>query len=78
MKTSPKNQNQNNTNQASFQKFRRIKPDKCIYPTLPHEKDVIQGEFLSGVLQIWIQCFPSPRLVAIPRLKSPVCSTIHP
>ena len=32
-----------------------------------------QGQFLSGVLQVWIQSFPSPRLVASPRLKNLVC-----
>ena len=35
-------------------------------PTPPHEQDVTQGKFLSRV---------SPRLVATPKLKSPVCST---
>ena len=33
------------------------------------------GRFLSGVL---IQSFPSPRLVASPRLKNLVCPTIYP
>ena len=32
---------------------------------------------LSGALQAWIKSFPSPRLVAIPRLKSSVCPTIY-
>ena len=37
----------------------------CIYlPTPPHRQDVIQGQFLSGVQQVWIQNFPFPRLVA--------------
>ena len=34
--------------------------------------------FLSGVKQVWIQSFPSPRLVASPRLKNLVCPTIYP
>ena len=34
--------------------------------------------FLSGVLQVWIQSFPSPRLIALPRLKNLVCPTIYP
>ena len=29
-------------------------------------------------LQVWIQSFPSPRLVASPRLKNPVYPTIYP
>ena len=36
------------------------------------------GHFLSGVQQVWIQSFPSPTLVASPRLKSSVCPTIYP
>ena len=39
-----------------------------IYPTPPLGQDMTQGQFLSG-----IQSFPSPRLVASPRLKNPVC-----
>ena len=27
----------------------------CIYPTPPHEQDVTQGQFLSGVEQVWIE-----------------------
>ena len=34
--------------------------------------------FLSGVWQVWFQSFPSPRLVASPRLKNLVCPTIYP
>ena len=37
-----------------------------------------QGEFLSGVEQVWIQSFLSLRLVASPRLKNPVFPTIYP
>ena len=37
-----------------------------------------QGQFLSGVKQVWIQIFPSPRIVASPRLNNPVCATIYP
>ena len=32
-----------------------------------------QGQFLSGLWQVWIQSFPFPRLVASQRLKSLVC-----
>ena len=37
-----------------------------------------QGQFLCGVYQVWLQSFPSPRLVASPRLKNLVCPTILP
>ena len=49
-----------------------------IYPTPPLGQDMTQGQFLSGVWQVWIQSFPSPRLVAPPRLKNLVCPTIYP
>ena len=49
-----------------------------IYPTPPLGQDMTQGQFLSGVYQVWIQSFPSPRLVASPRLKNLVCPTILP
>ena len=35
-----------------------------------------KGQYLSGVLRVWIQRFLSPRPVAIPKLKSLVCPTI--
>ena len=47
-------------------------------PTPPHGQDMTQGQFLSRVWQVWIQSFPSPRLVASPRLKNPVRPTIYP
>ena len=56
----------------------------CMYiyisylPTPPLGQDMTQGQFLSEVLQVWIQSFPSPRLVASPRLKNLVCPTIYP
>ena len=46
-----------------------------IYPTPPLGQDMTQGQFLS---RVWIQSFPSPRLVASPMLKNPVCPTIYP
>ena len=49
-----------------------------IYPTPPLGKDMTQGQFLSGVSQVWIQSFPSLRLVASPRMKNLVCPTIYP
>ena len=44
--------------------------------TPPLGQDMTQGQFLSGVLQVSIQSIPSPRLVASPRLKNPVCPAI--
>ena len=41
-------------------------------------QDMTQGQFLSGVEQVWIQSFPSPRLVASTRLKNLVRPTIYP
>ena len=46
-------------------------------PTPPLVQDMTQGQFLSEVQQVWIQSFPSPRLVASPRLKNLVCPTIY-
>ena len=40
------------------------------------EQDVTQGQFLSGTLLVRIYNFPFNRPLFIPRLKSPVCSTI--
>ena len=40
--------------------------------TLLPKQDVTQGQFLSRVKQVWILRFPSFRLVAIWKLKSPV------
>ena len=37
-----------------------------IYPTPPLGQDMTQGQFLSGVQQVWIQSFPSPRLAEEP------------
>ena len=53
----------------------------CVWlylPTPPLGQDMTQGQFLMGDKQVWIQSFPSPRLVASPRLKKPVCPTIYP
>ena len=36
------------------------------------------GQFLSQTKLVWIQGFPSPRLVTSTRLKNPVCSTAYP
>ena len=47
-------------------------------PTPPLGLDMTQGQFLNGVEQVWSQSFPSPRLVASPRLKNLVCPTIYP
>ena len=40
-------------------------------PTPPLGQDMTQGQFLSEVLQVWIQSFSSPWLVASPKLKNP-------
>ena len=42
------------------------------------DQDVIQGLFSSEIQHIWIQSFPSPRLVIIPRLKSSILPTGYP
>ena len=48
-------------------------------PTPPLGQDMTQGQFfLSRVQQVWIQSFPSPRLVASPRLKNQVYLAIYP
>ena len=49
-----------------------------IYQTPPIGQDMTQAQFLSGVQKAWIQSFPSPWLVASPRLKNLVCPTIYP
>ena len=49
-----------------------------IYLTPPPGQDMTQGQFLSGVNRFDFRVFPSPRLVAPPRLKNPVCPTIYP
>ena len=43
-----------------------------------HRQDVTQDQFLSRVQLVWIKIFPSPRLVALPRLMNQVCPTIFP
>ena len=59
----------NRTINSKFIKFLREKNlfkiiNDTIYPTPPLGQDMTQGQFLSGVLQVSIQSFPSPRLVA--------------
>ena len=46
--------------------------------SLCHVQDMTKSQFLNRVEQIWIQRFPSPRLVALPRLKNPMHPAIHP
>ena len=41
------------------------------------KQGVTQGQFLSRVKLVWIQNFPSSRLVALPTLKSSVYNTIY-
>ena len=42
-----------------------------------HKQEVRKGQFLSGVQLVWIQRFPSLRLVTIPRLKISGFPTIY-
>ena len=42
-----------------------------------HRQDAARGQFLSGVQEVWIQIFPSSRLVVVQRLKSPSYLTIY-
>ena len=46
--------------------------------SLLHEQDVITGQFYSRVQLVWIESFPSLRLVAQPWLNDPFCFTIFP
>ena len=46
-------------------------------PTPPLEQHMTQGQFLSGVEQVWIQSFPSLSLVATRRQKKSVWPTIY-
>ena len=49
-----------------------------IYISTPwHKQDVTQGQYLSGIKQVWIQSFPSLRQITIQRLKSPICSIFY-
>ena len=43
-----------------------------------NKQDVIQDQLFSGVGLVWIQSFPSPRLVSKPRLNISVWLTISP
>ena len=56
------------TNQAI--RWETFSLNDTIYPTPPLGQDMTQGQFF--------QSFPSPRLVASPRPKNLVCSTIYP
>ena len=50
----------------------------CTYQPLCMSRMWLKVNFSSEVKQVWIQSFPTPRLVAIPRLKSLICLTILP
>ena len=50
----------------------------CICQPHSHGRDVTQDPFLSGAFKIWIHSFLYPTLVTIPRVKSPICSTLYP
>ena len=52
---------------------------KCILTQLLpcHKQDMTQGQFLNAVKLVWIQSFPSPKPVALPRLKNPVYPTTY-
>ena len=56
---------------------------QCMYVFAKRDMYVCMYVFAKGTifrqtLTSWIQSFPSPRLVAIPRLKCPVYPTIYP
>ena len=53
----------------------RIRWTTTSYPILPPWQDLTQGQLFSEVLLVWIQSFPYPRIVVLPRLKSLVYST---
>ena len=56
----------------------RLRSTGCWYLVLNHEQVVTQVQFVrSGVQQVWIKNFPSPRLVAISKLKNLVYPTIY-
>ena len=65
-------------NATVFDELIQYFDDNPIYPTPPLGQDMTQDQFLSGVWQVLIQSIPSPRLVASPSLKNPVCPTIYP
>ena len=44
---------------------------------LRHKQNMTQSQFLSGVKLVWIQKFPSSKLVAEPKLKKLVGPTIY-
>ena len=52
----------------------------CPYPStiLFTNPSARAGYDTRSIFQVWIQSFPSPRLVASPRLKNLVCPTIYP
>ena len=47
-------------------------------PTPPLGQDMTQGQFLSEVQQVWIQSFPSPRLVFVTKAEEPSLSNYLP
>ena len=49
----------------------------CTQP-LHYGQDLTQGIFPSRVKLVWIQTFPSPRLVALPRLRNLILSHYSP
>ena len=69
---------QNYNNPEGDQKYGWNRLGRSYLPTSPLGQDMTQGQFLSGVSQVWIQSFPSSRLVASSRLKNLVCPTIYP
>ena len=64
-------QNQDDRLEPTYSSYVRIRDvalktwqRRYYLPTPPLGQDMTQGQFLSGVEQVWIQSFPSPRLVA--------------
>ena len=42
---------------------------ECTQP-LYHKQDVTQGQFLGEIKMVWIESFPTPGLIVLPRLKN--------
>ena len=79
--TSNFSQDMNSDNFISYNDNYYTKRTSTLYAftqPLRIEQDVTQCKSFSRVYQVWIQSFLLPRLVAIPKLKSTVCSTINP
>ena len=58
---------------SDFSLFTVLSVSKYIFAQpLRHGENITQGIFLIGIHRIWNHCIPSPTLVAVTRLQSPV------